>query len=422
MTFYPVIEGLTRGFYDDKNNKLKLPASLKVKFVKINSSEGHRFQLVYKGTAITPVLIGLDLNGNILTCHTLNASKIDIDLNNMYVYPEYFRKINSVASGENGEAYFIHSDGRFSKLPYKLPYNILNGRARANSGKQFSELIALENEEGFNAVYNSKDLSQIIPFEIKGIVDICAYLGNTSSVKNTVFLIQSSDDSKVGQNNETYSFYSGTGKMIEQIKNVSLMWVKPSANNEVAYIAFQTGDKQLSLMVFDNKKSEIIQKLQVTHNNINTANQKINNISQATNVTILKDGSLVLITQKFNSSKTDVGLLKIGIDGKVQEIEPNDEVSVFIDQLNSESEMSGNKKRSKIAEIIPEPINANSANGTLSEFSSIAQKYFPQKPLDDQSQKSKDSGLQKVSAETESSKKKKTQGSSDSSENGPKQE
>ena len=170
MRYTPIVRGLLSGFYDDKKHKIKLPKGVSIKFVKKSNLEGHRFQICFRGTPVSPELFGdLVLENGILTCQTLKSSFIDFDLNKMEVYPEYFDRNGSVARGRDEKTYFIQKDGSFLELPYKYPYNYFNVKG-AKKREYFEDLVVLQNSKGLDALYNSKTLKQIIPFEINGYI------------------------------------------------------------------------------------------------------------------------------------------------------------------------------------------------------------------------------------------------------------
>lgn len=389
MKYTPIVRGLKRGFYDDKNHKIKLPKQMSIKLVKTNNLEGCRYQIYYKGKPILPVLYSdLELKGNILTVRTLGTSYIDINLKTMEVYPEYINKIGSVALGKNNKPYFVQKDGSFLNLPYSYPYNFQN--VKANQSKNgMDNLVVLQNEKGVDALYDAKTLKQIIPFEIKGMINIESALGSGSDGDgDMVYLIKSNkqetaenDDVHLLNKNYTFSFYKENGKKIDEIKNASIMWQKQECEDglNLTRIAFKTDKDKMVIVEFDNDKSKIIKKMELPFMQKSVGGFNAG-IYSSEDVCYLKDGSTIIVTQSKNlKNKKLFGLQKIKPNGEVETLLENTNDSVKINHSNSSVYVdykSAQSIDSKIGRLSLEG-KKHTFNTTVSEFAKLAKKYFP---------------------------------------------
>ena len=388
MRYTPIVRGLLSGFYDDKKHKIKLPKGVSIKFVKKSNLEGHRFQICFKGTPVSPELYShIELNGDILTVQTLGTAYIDIDLKKMEMYPEYFHKLGSVALGRNNKAYFVQKDGSFLELPYTMPYNIHN--VKANQSKtEFDNLVVLQNSKGIDALYDAKTLKQIISFEMKGMISIEAGLGSGADGDGEmVYLIKSNEqspekDEKIHLLNKsyTYSFYSSTGRKIDEISNASIMWKTIDTNDgkNITKIAFKTGKDKMIIVHFDNNKSKIIQKteLPLMQKSIGTTET---GIYSDHDIVHTKSGATMLVTQQqFDDGSKHYGLQKINADGSVEKLLENaydmvelkkDDSGVYADYKKRE------KENTEVGRLSLEG-KKHTFSTSVAEFSSLSKKFF----------------------------------------------
>lgn len=324
---------------DTNNNKFESP----VKGIKIKIKRAYNgdrcFVIVKDGKIISPLLSRMNIDENVATCDLAEkiSLKVDIDLESGYTSPLYRFKKGKLIIDENNIVHYQNNGGEFvdTKLEYKnidITYSDIYFGVSGN-------YVGLDNGSGKIAICNADTLFTS-PFMFKpGEFSLVAdFSKNRDGVEKDICIIQSKlekEDKTMPIDQDSYFTVLGeNGNVIEKIKGSKYLWKKiievPTENgtDTFAYIAFKTGvgrkNEATTILKIDTETLELEQTIVVD----GVAETKLQ--PKHLDISVLNDGSLLLVTQKEGKEHDGLGACKVEPNGNVVKLLENDNDKVVI--------------------------------------------------------------------------------------------